>query len=349
MTRTIWASLLLISALLWAGTAMAQLAEVEQRAMSDTFQYALENNPSDKAADWVNPDTEHAGAVVPVRTFTNAQGMPCREFITTITVGGEQQQGYGTACRQPDGTWQIVSDEPPAQATKVVERPVYVYQPAERYYVYPHAYYNPYRIYFSFSWLFHNGRLHIGNYYPGVSFRYHPYYWYHRKHYKHRHYTPLPHHRWYRRDHIQRSWHHRSRPTLHRYDRKHHERQIHRHRGTIDRKIHMDRGRIERRIQMDRIRNERSIQHNRNRIERRIHPDRTRIERRSPIDRTRREQRIKSNRAKMERSRQIEREGSERSIRRHSTRQEQRSFRESQRSARRFDVNQGRRDRRINR
>ena len=27
----------------------------------------------------------------------------------TITVGGEVQQGYGTACRQPDGTWKIQS------------------------------------------------------------------------------------------------------------------------------------------------------------------------------------------------------------------------------------------------
>jgi hypothetical protein len=224
-----------------------------------------------------------------------------REFITTITVGGEQQQGYGTACRQPDGTWQIVSDEPPVKVTKVVNRPVYVYRPAERYYVYPHAYYNPYRIYFSFSWLFHDGRLHIGSYYPGVSFRYHPYYRHPHRHYKYRHYVPLPHHRWYRRDHIHRSWHRRHPPSPNRYERKHQDRQIHRHGGTIERKIQMDRGRIERRIQMDRIRNERRIQHNRKRIERRIHPDRTRIEQRGHIDRTRSERSIRRDGARQER------------------------------------------------
>ena len=32
----------------------------------------------------------------------------CREFQQTIVVNGEQQQGYGKACRQPDGTWKIV-------------------------------------------------------------------------------------------------------------------------------------------------------------------------------------------------------------------------------------------------
>lgn len=342
MTRTIWTSLLLTAALLWTGTAMAQLAEVEQRAMSDTFQYALENNPTDQAADWVNPDTEHAGAVVPVRTFTNSRGQPCREFITTITVGGEQQQGYGTACRQPDGTWQIVSDEPPVQVTKVVERPVYVYRPAERYYVYPHAYYNPYRIYFSFSWLFHDGRLHIGSYYPGVSFRYHPYYRHPHSHYKHRRYAPLPHHRWYRRDHIHRSWHRRHQPSLHRYERKHQDRPIYRHRDTIKRQIHRDRGRIERRIHMDRGRNERRIDQDRNRIKRSIQMDRTRNERRIQHNRHRIERRIHPDRTRIEQRGRTDRSRSERSIQRDGARLERRS-------GGRFDVNQDRRGRRINR
>jgi surface antigen len=31
----------------------------------------------------------------------------CREFNQGITVGGKVQAGYGTACLQPDGSWQI--------------------------------------------------------------------------------------------------------------------------------------------------------------------------------------------------------------------------------------------------
>lgn len=30
-----------------------------------------------------------------------------REYTTTITVGGQQVPAYGTACRQPDGSWRL--------------------------------------------------------------------------------------------------------------------------------------------------------------------------------------------------------------------------------------------------
>ncbi len=36
---------------------------------------------------------------------------PCREFTRTITIGGHRETGYGTACRQPDGSWQTQNDE----------------------------------------------------------------------------------------------------------------------------------------------------------------------------------------------------------------------------------------------
>ncbi len=221
MTRTALASALLTVALLWSGSALAQLATMEQQAMSDTFQYALENNPSNQTADWVNPDTDRAGAVVPLRTFNDTQGRPCREFITTISIGGEQQQGYGTACRQRDGTWQIVSDRPPAATPAIVNRPIYVYRPAERYYVYPHAYTNPSPIYFSFSWLFHGGRLHVGNYYPAPV-------WRHRRSVAVRPYlyAPLPHRQWYRHEHIRRSWKHPGKRPWSSPDRRHDNRPI---------------------------------------------------------------------------------------------------------------------------
>lgn len=32
----------------------------------------------------------------------------CREFQQTISVSGDTQQAHGSACRQPDGSWQIV-------------------------------------------------------------------------------------------------------------------------------------------------------------------------------------------------------------------------------------------------
>jgi len=32
----------------------------------------------------------------------------CREYSGTITIDGQPQRSYGTACLQPDGTWRIV-------------------------------------------------------------------------------------------------------------------------------------------------------------------------------------------------------------------------------------------------
>lgn len=149
------------------------LAGPEQEAMFDTFQYALESNETNHAAEWVNPDNETSGAVVPVRTFAGAQGQPCREFITTIIIGGREEQGYGTACRQPDGSWQIVSGE---QQTVVAPPPVIVYPPPAQYYYYPYGFYSPHRIFLSFSFVYRSGHLYRGSYYlDGRSFRHrHP-------------------------------------------------------------------------------------------------------------------------------------------------------------------------------
>jgi hypothetical protein len=36
-------------------------------------------------------------------------GPECREYQTTTIVDGRPQQTFGTACRQPDGTWHIIN------------------------------------------------------------------------------------------------------------------------------------------------------------------------------------------------------------------------------------------------
>ena len=47
--------------------------------------------------------------MTPTRTFQTASGQPCREYQQTVTIGGKTEEAYGTACRQPDGTWKIVN------------------------------------------------------------------------------------------------------------------------------------------------------------------------------------------------------------------------------------------------
>lgn len=40
-------------------------------------------------------------------TYIDESGQTCREYQSTIFVGDQQQQAYGTACLQPDGTWRV--------------------------------------------------------------------------------------------------------------------------------------------------------------------------------------------------------------------------------------------------
>jgi surface antigen len=70
---------------------------------------ALEHNRSGVASAWRNPDSGASGKIKPTRTFEQ-KGRYCREYMQSITVGGKAQTAYGTACRMPDGQWEIVSE-----------------------------------------------------------------------------------------------------------------------------------------------------------------------------------------------------------------------------------------------
>ena len=59
---------------------------------------------------WNNPQSGNRGTITPTRDGYTNSGSYCREFQNTIMVGGEQKRGYGTACRQPDGSWKIISE-----------------------------------------------------------------------------------------------------------------------------------------------------------------------------------------------------------------------------------------------
>lgn len=68
---------------------------------------ALEHAPDNRTIVWNNPETGGSYRLTPTRAY-QADGRFCREYVTTATVGGRSQQVYGTACRGPDGSWQIV-------------------------------------------------------------------------------------------------------------------------------------------------------------------------------------------------------------------------------------------------
>jgi surface antigen len=85
------------------------LDQNDKRLANQAAQRALETAPSGQATTWHNPDSGKSGSVTPTRTYQAADGTYCREYQQDIVIGGKKQQSYGTACRQPDGTWKIVS------------------------------------------------------------------------------------------------------------------------------------------------------------------------------------------------------------------------------------------------
>jgi len=65
--------------------------------------------PIGQQINWNNPDNGHSGSFVPTRDgYDRQSGAYCREYQTTVNVGGEAQKAFGTACRQPDGSWKVV-------------------------------------------------------------------------------------------------------------------------------------------------------------------------------------------------------------------------------------------------
>ena len=96
-----------IGGALVGGLAGNLLDQRDKRMANEAAQRALETAPSGKAVAWNNPDSGHSGTVTPVRTF-EANGSFCREFQQTVTIGGRPENSFGTACRQPDGSWRIV-------------------------------------------------------------------------------------------------------------------------------------------------------------------------------------------------------------------------------------------------
>jgi surface antigen len=85
------------------------LDRADRLAMEHATQQTLERVPSGRTATWRNTETGHSGTIKPTRSFSQAGGQLCREYQQTILVGGQMQEAYGTACRQPDGTRQIVA------------------------------------------------------------------------------------------------------------------------------------------------------------------------------------------------------------------------------------------------
>lgn len=80
------------------------------KSMDDTDRMktarSLETVRTGVPSRWRNPDSGNEYTVTPTRTYRAASG-PCREYTIDARIGGRPEKVYGTACRQPDGSWQV--------------------------------------------------------------------------------------------------------------------------------------------------------------------------------------------------------------------------------------------------
>jgi surface antigen len=65
--------------------------------------------PIGQQITWSNPESGNSGTITPRREGNDTNGNYCREYQQTVQVGGKTEQAFGTACRQPDGTWKVVN------------------------------------------------------------------------------------------------------------------------------------------------------------------------------------------------------------------------------------------------
>ncbi|MFV3127889.1 glycine zipper 2TM domain-containing protein [Niveispirillum sp. KHB5.9] len=68
----------------------------------------FERAPTGQAVMWDDPDRDARYTLTPTRTYEASSGRYCREYTSQAQIGGRTQSTYGTACRQPDGSWEIV-------------------------------------------------------------------------------------------------------------------------------------------------------------------------------------------------------------------------------------------------
>ncbi|MBF0421778.1 MAG: glycine zipper 2TM domain-containing protein [Magnetococcales bacterium] len=66
----------------------------------------LEKGRSNQVSQWTNPDTGRQYVVTPMVAKT-VDGRTCRDVEIDAIVDGKHERATKTACRHPDGTWEM--------------------------------------------------------------------------------------------------------------------------------------------------------------------------------------------------------------------------------------------------
>ena len=68
----------------------------------------LELNRDHQPSSWRNPNSGLQYTTTPTRTYETSSGW-CRDYTMEAEIDGRIEEVQGTACRQADGSWPIVS------------------------------------------------------------------------------------------------------------------------------------------------------------------------------------------------------------------------------------------------
>ena len=77
----------------------------EQQRQHEAAQVEATTAPVGQPITW--DDGNASGSVTTTRQGQDAAGNQCREFQQEVSIAGQAEQAYGTACLQPDGSWKI--------------------------------------------------------------------------------------------------------------------------------------------------------------------------------------------------------------------------------------------------
>lgn len=86
-----------------------RLDDRDKRMAAEAAARAFEYSRTGESTTWTNPDSGNSGSITPTKTYQIANGQYCRRYTQEISIGGEQHETFGTACRRADGSWEVRS------------------------------------------------------------------------------------------------------------------------------------------------------------------------------------------------------------------------------------------------
>jgi len=88
---------------------LAYFTDEDWKISDEVALNAVENGADGVAVKWSNPKTGASGAIKPIKTYTNDDGLHCRQVATIDRTTKPKLTGKYTfdVCKHPDGEWKF--------------------------------------------------------------------------------------------------------------------------------------------------------------------------------------------------------------------------------------------------